>query len=66
MNPASPSKRRRRRGAWQFIFDQHRIVGLIEQRTDGQWRAVAASGQDLGLATTPQAAADLVREAARG
>ena len=66
MTSAASSKKRRRRGDWRFVFNAcNQIIGLVEQRVDGQWRAVAASGEELGLATSPKAA-DLVREAARG
>jgi hypothetical protein len=65
MSAARSSKQCRRRGEWRFIFnDRNQIVGLIEQRTDGQWRAVSATDQELGLCNTAEAAADLVREEA--
>jgi hypothetical protein len=58
------SKQRRRRGEWRFVYGPHnQIIGVVESR-NGQWIAIGASGQELGLTNSPEAAAALVRSEA--
>jgi hypothetical protein len=64
MNAARSSKQRRRGGGeWRFVYGPHnQIVGVVEQRPDGLWLAMAASGRQLGMANTFEAAAALVQQ----
>ena len=52
---------KRKQRSWRGIFDRsNKLVGIVEQSNDG-WHVIIG-GRDVGVVTSPDAAATLIDE----
>jgi hypothetical protein len=52
--------------SWSWVFDRGRAIGVIEQLSDGRWRALPMrpTGGVIGITSTREGAIALVRREA--
>jgi len=54
----------KRRGAWSFVYERERLLGIVEQQQDGAWAIIKLGIITSTHATREAAIAALEREAA--